>query len=296
MTNSWTFRRRSDVERFWRDVRDAPRRTNGRKHYHEERFCLGLYLLALATHHLLTYPLHVEQGESPDFMLTWKSGETTGLEVTRATEPSLQRAMTAADREFARREGEAARSGGEPEPVGFLLSETGWTGDQAELEWCRLVGQCIERKLDRLLRFRQASRHDLLVYDETPLPVVDRRKVFSEVDLWARSLRRTNGSALGKISVIMSLDVAFDLGGDFQILPFVEWSAPKLDDHRSALDFAHRAEYAARKAAEVAIKGRPAYFEDSLGRIVKRTLEGRRFEVRIPKGGGEVVVREFVRE
>ena len=64
----------------------------------------------------------------------------------------------------------------------------------------------------------------------------------------------------------------------------------------SARDFAERAEYAARKAAEVAIKGRPAYFEDSLGRIVKRTLEGRRFEVRLHKGGGEVVVREFVRE
>lgn len=29
MTNSWTFRRRSDVERFWREVRDVPRRGNG---------------------------------------------------------------------------------------------------------------------------------------------------------------------------------------------------------------------------------------------------------------------------
>ena len=73
-------------------------------------------------------------------------------------------------------------------------------------------------------------------------------------------------------------------------------SSQKLDDPRSARDFAERAEYAARKAAEAAIKGRPAYFEDSLGRIVKRTLEGRRFEVRLHKGGGEVVVREFVRE
>ena len=98
MTNSWTFRRRSDVERFWREVRDVPRRTNGRKHYHEERFCLGLYLLALATHDLLTYPLRVEQGESPDFMLTWKSGETTGLEVKRATQASLRSATDQAER------------------------------------------------------------------------------------------------------------------------------------------------------------------------------------------------------
>src|SRR5208282_5383610 len=116
MTNSWAFRRRSDVERFWREVRDVPRRGNGRRHYHEERFCLGLYLLALATHDLLSYPLRVEQGESPDFMLTWKSGEITGIQVTRATERWLQRKMTEMDREA--------------EPSELLLSLSGWVNNE----------------------------------------------------------------------------------------------------------------------------------------------------------------------
>jgi hypothetical protein len=291
MTNSWKFRRGSDVERFWREVRDVPRRTNGRKHYHEERFCLGLYLLALATHEMLEYPLRVEQSESPDFMLTWSSGETTGLEVKRTTQPSLRSATDQAVRESAPSELTAKKPERKPGPA--LL---GQRLDEAEREWCLLVRKAIDRKFTELPHFKTGSRCDFLIYDETPLPVVDRRKVFSEMDRWARSLRRKNGSALGKISVITSLDIAFDLGGDFQIFPFVEWSAPKLDDPRSARDFAEHAEYAARKAAEVAIKGRPAYFEDNLGRIVKRTLDGRRFEVRQHEGGGEVVVREFVRE
>ena len=123
MNRLWKFKRRKDVERFWREVRSLPSRANGRKHHQEERYCLALYLLALATHEMLTYPLRVEQGESPDFMLTSNSGETTGLEVTRATTTWIQRKMTENDREFARREAEAASSGVKPEPVGFLLSD-----------------------------------------------------------------------------------------------------------------------------------------------------------------------------
>ncbi len=278
MTNSWTFRRRSDVERFWREVRDVPRRTNGRKHYHEERFCLGLYLLALATHEILSYPLRVEQGESPDFLLTWKSGETTGLEVTRATQPSLQRAMTAVDRN--------------PEPVVILPSLLGYANDQPERLFCWLVGESIENKLKKLPKFKAASRYELLIADDLPVGA-DSREAFAAMRKWVRSLQARRGCAFAKISVIKSLDVAYDLGGDFHILPFVDWSAPKLDDARSARDFAERAEYAGRKEAEIAIKGRPVYFKDSLGRIVKRTLGGRQFEVRLRKSGEEVVVKEL---
>src|SRR5208282_5092146 len=186
MTNSWAFRRRSDVERFWREVRDVPRRGNGRRHYHEERFCLGLYLLALATHEMLSYPLRVEQGESPDFILAWKSGGTTGLEVTRATEPSLQRAMTAADREFARREGEAARYGGEPEPVAIFPSLMGYANDQPERLFCWLIGECIEKKLDRLPNFKAASCYELLIADNLPVGA-DSREAFAAMREWVRS-------------------------------------------------------------------------------------------------------------
>ncbi len=86
MKDRWNFATIADVRRFWRSVCSVPGRADGRRHYHEERYSLGLYLLALAEHEQLTYPLRIEQKESPDFMLTWPSGELTGLEVTRATE------------------------------------------------------------------------------------------------------------------------------------------------------------------------------------------------------------------
>src|SRR5579875_725820 len=96
----WEFRSADDVVLFWEHHRSVPSRADGRKPRHEERFYLGLYLLALADHELLSYPLIVEQGrqhESPDFMLSCASGEVIGLEVTRATEQSVQRQSRTVD-------------------------------------------------------------------------------------------------------------------------------------------------------------------------------------------------------
>ena len=283
MTNSWTFRRRSDVQRFWREVHDVPRRTNGRKHCHEERFCLGLYLLALATHDLLTYPLHVEQGESPDFMLTWRSGEITGIEVTRATERWLQRKMTEMDREA--------------EPSELLLSPSGWVNDEPERLFCWLVGKSVENKLDKLPDYKAASSHELLIADDLPVGA-NSREAFAAMGAWVRSLQPRRGCAFAKVSVIKSLDVAYDLGGDFRLLPYVEWSSPKLDDRKSARDFADRAEYAGRTAAESAVSyhkqmRNPVYSVDARGRLVKESSDGRRFEVKVTPDGNEAVVREL---
>ena len=102
----WDFRSAEDVSGFWDKHRHVPGRTEGRKPYHEERYCLGLYLLALATHELLPYPLSVDHDDSPDFMLLWPSGESTGLEVTRAADESQQAAKTVAEREYRRRKTE----------------------------------------------------------------------------------------------------------------------------------------------------------------------------------------------
>ncbi len=290
MHNSWTFRGRSDVERFWREVRAVPRRGNGRKHHHEERYCLGLYLLALATHEMLTYPLHVEGGESPDFMLTWSSGETTGLEVARATQPSFQQLLSEIDHEYGRREANAAARGNEPEPVSVLLSDNGLAGDQVELESCSLLRQAIERKLAKLPSYRPASSHDLLVCDESRFGVGNRRKVFAAMSSYVKALRKNQETPFRRISVILSLDVAYDLTGDFRIFPYVEWSDP-----HASRDFGERAEYAGQKSVEAAIRGRAVYFEDSAGRIVKQAPDGRRFEVRAEAGGEAVVVREIPR-
>ena len=76
----------ADVRTLWFKMRDVPRRTEGRSKKQYERYYLGLYLLALAEHRLLRFPLKVLEGESSDFVLVGKSGEETGLEITRATD------------------------------------------------------------------------------------------------------------------------------------------------------------------------------------------------------------------
>jgi hypothetical protein len=93
------FRSQDDVASFWYEVREVPGRTDGRTPKQYERYYLGIYLLALAEHDLLPYRLKVLECESPDFMLTWPSGEMTGLEVTRATDQTLQQWLSRTERE-----------------------------------------------------------------------------------------------------------------------------------------------------------------------------------------------------
>src|SRR5215813_8178628 len=200
-----------DVKQLWSSVRSVPGRTEGREHYHEERYCLGLYLLALGTNELLDYPFQVvearQRHESPDFMLQWPSGQVTGLEVTRATEESYQYLMTTSERMNNR-------------PVAILLSERGWMDDEAEKEWCSLVQKAIEKKLNKLESFKPASRHDLIIYDDTPIPAVNRRKVVAALNSWVGNLR-ANRPELGAISIIISLDVVFDVGRNTRVLPYI---------------------------------------------------------------------------
>jgi hypothetical protein len=295
---NWEIVSKASVEAFWLKVRDVPGRTEGRKDRPEERYCLGVYLLALAQHGLLDYPCNIEQGDAPDFMITKSTGEKTGLEVTRATEPWFQRQMTEADRKYDRRKiAAAATVGHEPEPVAWFPSSAGWAGDQAEEEWCVLVQGAVEKKLTKLPGFRPASHYDLLVYDDTPLPAVDRRKVMAALALWAQQIKQ-QGPPLGRISVIISLDVLFDVGGASRIFPYIEWSTPDFGASKSAQTFSERAVYAGRAAAEQAIRAHkmaraPIYFLDGKGRLVKQTFDGRRFEVRVRDDGEEVVVQEL---
>jgi len=299
----WMIRSNKDVQTLWSTVQEVPRRTEGRKHSHEEQYCLGVYLLALGRHGFLDYPFAVKSGESPDFILTDKTGEAIGLEVTRATEQWLQLEMTSADREYRQREIVAEVSGRDAEPAIVALSDLGWVGDHAEDQWCVLVRRAIERKTEKLREFRKAARHDLLIYDDTPIPAVDRRKVMAALDPWASDLK-WNTPTLGRISIVISLDVLFDVGGRSQILPYVHWSAPELDDG-PVQSFSERVELAGKVEVERAIReprqdqiaasknSAPAYYVGTNGRIIKRTAEGRRFEVRIKENGGEIIVREL---
>ena len=163
-----------------------------------------------------------------------------------------------------------------------------------------MVGESIEKKLDRLPKFRPACRNDLLIYDDTPVPAYS-KEAFATMGDWVRSIGSRRGCAFARISVIKSLDVAYDLGGDFRVLPFLDWEAPAKDGSEASRDFAARAEYAGQFEAQEAIRlhveaGDPIYFSDTAGRLVKQTADGRLFEVRVLEDGKEVVVEELLRE
>ena len=283
----WNFRSAADVNAFWKRFQRVPARKRRSKR-DEERYCLGLYLLALATHRKLKYPLRIEEGESPDFTITW-SDKTTGLEVTKATNMWVQREMTKPEAEFERRVLEAEAVGTEAEPVSLLLSQHGWTDNQAAVEWLSFIQNAVQRKLSKLGKFRPSSREDLLVYDDTPLAVIDRPKVFPNLSRWLSETRKAN-SRLGRVSIIVSLDLLLDSSEGFEVLPFVNWSNPE-----ATSDFGERIEFIGEKAVTTAVRkhkqeGRPIHLTDSRGRLVKEMPDGARYEVRVEPNGNEVVI------
>ena len=275
-----------DVRRFWLRAREVPRRTAGRTKKQYERYYVALYLLALADHQALSYPLKVLEWERPDFILTWKSDETIGLEVTRATDKEVQRWITRAEKEH-------------PKGSAMMASPYGYGGDQLEKEWCVLVREAIEKKVAMLPGYMAVSRCDLLVSDDTRMGAGNRRKVLSFLSSCARELKQRE-PRLGKISVVASLDVLYDVGGESRIFPYIEWSAPNLEKAPEGVSFSDRVEYAGQVVAEKAIQahkaaGSPIYFIDSKERLVKETPDGRRFEVRVNDHGEESTIQELSR-
>jgi len=276
------------VKEFWKRFQRVPARKRRTKR-DEERYCLALYLLALATHRKLKYPLRIEEGESPDFLVTWSSGKTTGLEVTKATNMWVQREMTKMEVEFEKREMEAKAHGAETEPVSLTLSQHGWSGNQAEAQWLWFIQDAVKRKLSKLTKFRSTSRQDLVVYDDTPLAAIERPKVFPVLSRWLSQTRNVN-PRLGRVSIIVSLDLLLETGDGLEVLPFVNWSNPD-----ATPDFGERIEFIGEKAVTTAIRkhkqqGRPIHFTDSRGRLVKEVTDGTRYQVRVEPNGKEVVI------
>ncbi len=221
------FRSRAGVEKFWREVKDVGARKGHRKPA-EERYALGLYLLARATYDLIDYPVIADQGEAPDFLIREGDGPTIGLEVTRATKPALQRAMTLSERS----NGDSA----------IDLSDGGWLPGEREKIWLSRVHAATEQKIELLPSYRRASRHDLLIYDDSPTLGVDRKVVLAETRKWICK-KRPRSPLLGKVSIIISLDVIYDVDGECRTLPFLDLESPERFP-----DLGSRVEFAAQKA------------------------------------------------
>jgi hypothetical protein len=204
--------------------------------------------------------------------------------------------MSESEKEFRRRKTEARHLGLEAAPVAVQLSEHGWAADQAEKQCSSLVRNAVEKKLGKLASFREALRHDLVVCEEGPI-VGDRRKVMSMLRPWIRGSRDSH-PLLGKVSLIVSLDLLYDLGGEDVEFSYVEWASSEDRDIKEFREFSDRAAYAAQLSASEAVwkhlaSGRPVYSQDARGRLVKETADGRRLQVRVTEQGGEVIVREL---
>ena len=153
-------------------------------------------------------------------------------------------------------------------------------------------------------QYRPASRYDLLVADDTRAGAGERRKALALLAPWARDLKRKE-PRLGIISAVASLDILYDIGGESRIFPYVHWSAPESNESTYAESLSERAELAGRVTVERAIREPsqrhmptneaplPGYYVDIKGRIIKRTFDGHRFEIRIGQDGTEVIVREL---
>jgi hypothetical protein len=118
----------------------VPRRTEGRKPHHRERYCIVRYLTALARAAILKFPLKVTKWDPPDFLLEQPDGTVTGLEITEAGTEQVQRA-----------------------------------GNEPEQELTRLILTALADKTEKLNRghYTQADRYELLIYDNSHLPMID---------------------------------------------------------------------------------------------------------------------------
>src|SRR5579885_1568472 len=252
----WVFQSAQDVSRFWDVHRTvAARPAGGRGSNRQERFYLALYLLALADHNRLMYPLEVEeprQDRSPNFILS--SGESAGLLSGRASErskPGLH-----------------------------------WADVRARERWSHELNFAVLYNAKTLHSYRLPYRCDLLLCVEPP-PGADRQSLLA---LMYQVVKRFQNfqQKLGKISIIASLDVFSDIAGECEVFPYIQ--PPQIVHPESVAAFSERMEFAARWSAESAVNrhlksGVPVYSLEKGGHVVKQTPEGRNYDVKFEEDG-----------
>lgn len=252
----WVFRSARDVSRFWEKQR-AGRDAPGGKPSDRKRFHLGLYLLALADNGLLPYPTTVEQ--PPEY-------QSTSFVIKWPSGESTGLHLY---------QGEKSRLFG------------------GEAHWRASLTKMIPFMVKPLYGNRLPYRSDLLLMLDQPISV-DRPTLLSAMHPVVERLHKALPE-LGKISLLLSLDLLYDIGGECKILRYV--TPPKLDDPKSVKVFSERMEYAAWWSAETAVEhdremGIPVYSLAEGGHLVKQTSDGREYEVKFQEDGEEVILKE----
>jgi hypothetical protein len=218
----------------------VPRRTEGRRSHHRERYCIVRYLTALARSSLLEFPLRVVKWEHPDFLLHLPDGTVTGIEIVEA---GTERAQLA---------GEEIRLPGE------ALRGRGYVGNEPELALTETILDSVASKVEALNRghYARADRYELLIYDNSHLvPLADLGALapFLKSVLTERLRQKQTERAFGSISVLRDSDLLYDCAGASTVLPTGALPDLKLTSGVVAPEIIRAAELASRKLREAGI-------------------------------------------
>lgn len=166
---------------------EVPRRIDGRRTEHTERWTICHLLATLSTKDRLTYPLALIHEDKPDFHL-YMNGMSTGIEVTESIPTDYARCCAMAQHENpgAVIDMSFFRWGDPPKSTKQLrdiinrskLSGPGWSGESPEIEWAHHIHDSISDKLYKLnsTGYKEANEYWLAIYDNLPLPNVHARK------------------------------------------------------------------------------------------------------------------------
>lgn len=189
MKNSWRAETEAELADLVRMVHvDVPFRSEGRTKDHTERYCVARLIAALPASRL-RFPLQLDHGDRPDFILSM-SEDRIGIEHTEVIPENVAHSA------FLREKGHGPDMYftphavlGEPKKTGAqLIAEIeademgdGWCGDSFERDWAAAMRHFILAKSTKALAegFDRYGGNWILLYDNWPGPNLNFRKAVS---------------------------------------------------------------------------------------------------------------------
>jgi hypothetical protein len=203
----------------------VPMQINTKKSY--RRYCFIKYLELLGEGKLLSFPMVIKNTETPDFIISIK-GKTIGIEQTMALawvhEQSIQPFL--GSQSVLSQPGNVEQSeqvfkssfGMDDEDTVYLrprerMIDSGWIGDEYQLEWVKIQADTIQRKVVNLHKetFNGTDETELLIFDNTYVSVFiqpEEMMCSLNAELEKRSLTH---SEFARISIVTMNRLLYDV-------------------------------------------------------------------------------------
>lgn len=164
---------------------DVPLSTIGRTTEHTEYYAISFLLCTLDQENGLDYPLSLIHVDRPDFVLSLPN-ENIGIEHTEAVpqneaaKDALREQGVGPGMHFLSRVVPGGKRRKSKQLVREVVADAmtdGWLGDQTEVEWADAMKFFLDEKLLKLRKNRFAKHEEnwLLMYDNWPLPAINRK-------------------------------------------------------------------------------------------------------------------------